>query len=113
MVKYWYWYRLLREAVDSPSLAKFKTQLDSPRQATLADRAWAGSLNEAISRYAFQPQEFCDSMGGGGEGGGKERKFFYIYMWAKSPREKWNYFGSDWWNVFIILAMELQIQLWS
>lgn len=37
--------------------------------------------------------------------------FFYIFMWAISPREKWNYFGWDWWNVFIVLAMELQIQL--
>lgn len=37
--------------------------------------------------------------------------FIYIFVWAKSTRQKWKYLGSDWWNIFIVLAMELQIQL--
>ena len=58
-----HWYRLPREAVDSPSLEILQTQLDAHLCSLLTEPVeQRGELDLMISRDPFRPLQFCDSV---------------------------------------------------
>lgn len=70
------WKRLLRGAVESPSLEILRTQLDTVPEPALADPVLSRVLDETLCRAAFQPPLPCDPV----------KHFMGEYIYEKAER---------------------------